>query len=133
MIKDMFETLDTARDELNSTDINLVNPRWHQIWLLKYPSSPVQQEDLYHQYLSQVRKASQSLSSSNDKENNMQGVPLHKSQSPLTYQWNETRLTQLLQEKVYVEEKLRCIQDDHFFELLQERWIDKFPDCKEGP
>ena len=133
MIKDMFETLDTARDELNSTDINLVNPRWHQIWLLKYPSSPVQQEDLYHQYLGQVRKASQSLSSSNDKENNMQGVPLHKSQSPLTYQWNETKLTQLLQEKVYVEEKLRCIQDDHFFELLQERWIDKFPDCKEGP
>ena len=137
MIKDMFDTLDAAREELNSTDVNLVNPRWHQIWLLKYPSSQVNQESLYHQYLSQVRKASQSLSSSNDKENNMQGIQQPhqqvKSQSPPSFHWNETKLRQLMEEKVYVEEKLRCIQDDYFFELLQERWTNNHPDCKEGP
>ena len=141
MIKDMFETLDQAREELDSTETHLVNPRWYQIWLLKYPATEVDQDSLYHQYLIQVRKASQSLSSSNDKENKIQGQsqaiqpPFQtvKSQSQHNYQWNETRLDQLLEEKVYVEEKLRCIQDDHFFELLQERWAAKFPECREGP
>ena len=138
MIKDMFETLDQAREELNSTDTNLVNPRWYQIWLLKYPATEVDQDTLYHQYLSQVRKASQSLSSSNDKENKMQGqsqlsYQTVKAQPQPSYQWTETKLGQLLEEKVYVEEKLRCIQDDHFFELLQERWAVRYPECREGP
>ena len=34
-------------------------------------------------------------------------------------QWTEEMREQLWAEKIHVEEKLRCIQDEHFYELLQ--------------
>ena len=33
--------------------------------------------------------------------------------------WTEEMREQLWAEKIHVEEKLRCIQDEHFYELLQ--------------
>ena len=38
-------------------------------------------------------------------------------------QWTAELREQLWQEKVHVEEKLRCIQDEHFYELLQVSWL----------
>ena len=40
-------------------------------------------------------------------------------------QWTAELRDQLWQEKVHVEEKLRCIQDEHFYELLQVGWLSK--------
>ena len=40
-------------------------------------------------------------------------------------QWTAELREQLWQEKVHVEEKLRCIQDEHFYELLQVGWLSK--------
>ena len=40
-------------------------------------------------------------------------------------QWTAELREQLWQEKVHVEEKLRCIQDEHFYELLQVGWSSK--------
>merc|ERR1719430_599807 len=48
-------------------------------------------------------------------------------------QWTAELREQLWQEKVHVEEKLRCIQDEHFYELLQERWLEGRPGSKETP
>merc|ERR1719430_1498414 len=48
-------------------------------------------------------------------------------------QWTAELREQLWQEKVHVEEKLRCIQDEHFYELLQERWLQRQPGSKETP
>merc|ERR1719430_1900591 len=48
-------------------------------------------------------------------------------------QWTAELREQLWQEKVHVEEKLRCIQDEHFYELLQERWLERQPGSKETP
>merc|ERR1719209_853963 len=48
-------------------------------------------------------------------------------------QWTAELREQLWQEKVHVEEKLRCIQDEHFYELLQERWLERRPGRKETP
>ena len=33
--------------------------------------------------------------------------------------WTVEMREELWQEKIHVEEKLRCIQDEHFYELLQ--------------
>ena len=37
-------------------------------------------------------------------------------------QWTVEMREELWQEKIHVEEKLRCIQDEHFYELLQVGW-----------
>ena len=43
-------------------------------------------------------------------------------------QWTEEMREQLWAEKIHVEEKLRCIQDEHFYELLQVLLSDEI-DC----
>ena len=163
MVSDMFDTLDAAREELNSTDNDIVSTRWHQLWSEKNPtSSNVQAVDLYNRYTDHVKKASQLLS------------PVRNSQSPITkcedsrsptppevieaeaeeaveaeleaevepepvkppivgFQWTQDLFEELQREQKYVEDKLRCIQDDYFFELLQERWSDNHPECRDGP
>ena len=42
--------------------------------------------------------------------------------------WTEEMREQLWAEKIHVEEKLRCIQDEHFYELLQVLLLDEI-DC----
>ena len=44
-------------------------------------------------------------------------------------QWTAELREQLWQEKVHVEEKLRCIQDEHFYELLQVGWLSEIWLC----
>ena len=50
----------------------------------------------------------------------------------LGFQWTQDLFEKLQQEQQYVE-KLWCIPDDYFFELLQAVWSDKHPDCSDGP
>ena len=52
-------------------------------------------------------------------------------QSPDT--WSAVDLLELWQEKQHVEQKLRCIRDEHFYELLQERWLARRTISKETP
>ena len=59
MVKDMFETLDIAREELDSTVNSVVNKRWHQLWLERQPSCrQVTRDNLYSRYLYHAKKAS---------------------------------------------------------------------------
>ena len=157
MVSDMFDTLDAAREELNSTDNEIVSTRWHQLWSEKNPTlSNVQADDLYDKYTHHVEKASQLLSPVRsslcpktkcedspapdpmpppvveaDLEAELQPEPVKPSIGG--FQWTQDLFEELQREQNYVEDKLRCIQDDYFFELLQERWIDNHPECRDGP
>ena len=157
MVSDMFDTLDAAREELNSTDNNIVSTRWHQLWSEKNPtSSHVRADDLYNRYTDHVKKASQLLSPV--KSSTSPAITSEESPPPmpdevveaeealeaevepepvkppsLGFQWTQDLFEELQREQQYVEDKLRCIQDDYFFELLQERWSDNHPDCRDGP
>ena len=158
MVSDMFDTLDAAREELNSTDNTIVSTRWHQLWSERNPDSRhVRAEDLYSRYTDHVKKASQLLSPVRNSQ-----TPVIKSEDspppsmpeeaveaeeaaeaevepevvkPPTagFQWTQDLFEELQREQKYVEDKLRCIQDDYFFELLQERWSDNHPECRDGP
>ena len=139
MVKDMFDTLDIAREELSSTDTEIVNKRWHQLWMERHPTCiNIDSKTLYNQYLTHVKKASvlsspikvsqikvennaikdsdSAIAASNEAANHCYDVP-----QPNKFQWNDDLIEELRREQVYVEDKLRCIQDDYFFELLQER------------
>ena len=151
MVKDMFDTLDKAREELSSTDTEIVNNRWHQLWMEKHPTCVnIDSKALYNQYLMHVKKASllssplkvspiklennaikesdDSAIGDNDIVNHCSDVPPSKK-----FQWNDDLIEELKREQIYVEDKLRCIQDDYFFELLQERWNNSHPDCRDSP
>ena len=143
MVNDMFDTLDTAREEMNSTDNNIVSNRWHHLWLERNPAScNVNADDLYNRYLDHVKKASQLLSPVSSSQSQIKSsVPLEVEEpmlepepiKPPVYMWTQDLFEELQREQKYVEEKLRCIQDDYFFELLQERWSDSHPECRDGP
>ena len=49
------------------------------------------------------------------------------------HSWTDEKLAALWREKLYVEDKLRCIQDEHFYELLHDRWTNLHPNSKENP
>ena len=158
MVKDMFETLDIAREELDSTVNSVVNKRWHQLWLQRQPScSQVTRDNLYSRYLYHAKKASRAYSNreqvkSPSKENSnpssleesINGVGdeniyeetiVHKSSPEITSNvgWTDEKMVELWKAKIFVEDRLRCIQDDYFYELLHERWTNQNPDSKESP
>ena len=147
MIKDMFETLDTAREELNSTDNDVIGNRWHCLWSMRHPSvKTVDSGALYAKYLDQVKKSSMLTSPRKSPQvlvENCQKVKAEKhvediesepsSSSVNIFQWSDDLLVELRSQQQYVEEKLRCIQDEYFFELLQERWSNLHPECKDTP
>ena len=55
----MFQTLDSVREELDSTVNSVVDERWHQLWLERNPTcGQVTRDNLYSRYLYHIRKAS---------------------------------------------------------------------------
>ena len=151
MVKDMFETLDVAREELSSTDTDIVNKRWHQLWTEKHPAFiNIDSNTLYNQYLTHVKKVSVLSSPIKMPQIKIENNAIKDSESAIDsdndavnyysdvtqsdkFRWNNDLIEELKREQVYVEDKLRCIQDDYFFELLQERWNNSHPDCKDSP
>merc|ERR1740123_801695 len=127
----MFDTLDAAREELNSTDNNIVSTRWHQLWSEKNPtSSHVRADDLYNRYTDHVKKASQLLSPI--KSSTSPAITSEQSPPPmpdevveaeealeaevepepvkppsLGFQWTQDLFEELQREQQYVEDKLR--------------------------
>ena len=47
--------------------------------------------------------------------------------------WSEERLEGLYKAKIFVEDRLRCVRDDYFYELLHERWTKIHPDSGQSP
>jgi len=45
--------------------------------------------------------------------------------------WTVEMLENLHKAKIFVEDRLRCVRDDYFYELLHERWIKINPDSKD--
>ena len=140
MAEDMFCTLDLAREELGSTDNEVIGARWHQLWLQRNPASSLSARSLYNRYLVHVKKASQLSSlkteggiSENGAESEEIVDQAPEKPVPSPFKWNDDLFEDLQREQKFVEDKLRCIQDDYFFELLQERWNDLHPECKDSP
>jgi len=63
MVADMFDCLDQAREELDSTVSGVVNPRWLELWLARHPhrAGSVTVELLHSRYLDHVKQASRTL------------------------------------------------------------------------
>ena len=178
MVKDMIDTLEKARDELNSSDNAIVAPRWFQLWSEKHPDSSVDVESLHNKYLDHVKQSSlssprkspqvliencldksdKSSSSTSDikteETNTVESVEQdvksedcndvgesleadpEASCSTLVndiFSWSQELIEELQREQKYVEEKLRCIQDEYFYELLQERWTNIHSNCRDTP
>ena len=113
------------------------------MWLERQPScSQVTRDNLYSRYLYHAKKASRAYSNkdqvkSPSKENSnsssleegMNGVAdeniceetiVNQSNQGLTSNvgWTEEKMVELWKAKIFVEDRLRCIQDDYFYELL---------------
>jgi len=162
MVTDMFETLDIAREELDSTVNSVVNKRWHQLWLERHPScSQVTRDNLYSRYLYHAKKASRVYtckeqpksptkenSNSSGLEVNTNGVRIEDTSNKEVVEkvvenesntetskvgWTDEKMLELWKAKIFVEDRLRCIQDDYFYELLHERWSNQNPESKDSP
>jgi len=161
MVTDMFETLDIAREELDSTVNSVVNKRWHQLWLERQSTcSQVTRDNLYSRYLYHAKKASRVYTNkeqvkSPSKENSNSSFADEHSNGLMAEQsnekdvtpnysklelsnlvgpkWTDEKLMELWKAKIFVEDRLRCIQDDYFYELLHERWTNQNPESKDSP
>jgi len=161
MVTDMFETLDIAREELDSTVNSVVNKRWHQLWLERQPScSQVTRDNLYSRYLYHAKKASRVYTSkdlvkSPSKENSNTSIAEENTNGVMdvdainmeitendskpdlsniaSSKWTDEKMMELWKAKIFVEDRLRCIQDDYFYELLHERWTNQNPESKDSP
>ena len=71
--------------------------------------------------MNQVLKEEKEIDQEEEDEDNARLVEQELEESSIQekQQWTEEMREQLWAEKIYVEEKLRCIQDEHFYELLQ--------------
>ena len=72
-------------------------------------------------YVNQVLKEEKEIDQEEEDSDNVRLVEqeLEESNIQEKQQWTEEMREQLWAEKIHVEEKLRCIQDEHFYELLQ--------------
>ena len=76
-------------------------------------------------YVNQVTKEEQVEQHTEEQEVDEVAVGEQEEEIRQGEQWTAELREQLWQEKVHVEEKLRCIQDEHFYELLQVGWSSK--------
>ena len=72
-------------------------------------------------YVNQVLKEEKEIDQEEEDGDNILLVEQELEESSIQekQQWTEEMREQLWAEKIHVEEKLRCIQDEHFYELLQ--------------
>ena len=72
-------------------------------------------------YVNQVLKEEKEIDQEEEDGDNARLVEQELEESSIQekQQWTEEMREQLWAEKIHVEEKLRCIQDEHFYELLQ--------------
>ena len=72
-------------------------------------------------YVNQVLKEEKEIDQEEEDGDNVRLVEQELEESSIQekQQWTEEMREQLWAEKIHVEEKLRCIQDEHFYELLQ--------------
>ena len=72
-------------------------------------------------YVNQVTKEEQVEQTREEAEQEVDEVAAGEQEEEISQgeHWTAELREQLWQEKVHVEEKLRCIQDEHFYELLQ--------------
>ena len=71
-------------------------------------------------YVNQVLKEEKEIDQEEEDSDNVRLVEQELEESNQEkQQWTEEMREQLWAEKIHVEEKLRCIQDEHFYELLQ--------------
>ena len=71
--------------------------------------------------MNQVLKEEKEIDQEEEDSDNVRLVEQELEESSIQekQQWTEEMREQLWAEKIHVEEKLRCIQDEHFYELLQ--------------
>ena len=124
MVSDMFDCLDVARDSLDSTASTEVNPLWLELWLARHPAhtARVTQHLLHKRYLDHVKKASRSYVSqvaSQLEEQEEQEMGQEDLEIERQDEWSPALEEELQEEVRHVEGRLRCIKDDHFYELLQ--------------
>ena len=125
MIKDMFETHSEAVKELQTNVNSVIISRWFELWKQRQPDCPnVNKENLYsrHRYYTKIGYEVGKIKNESSSVKNEDILDKNSLESSNDL-WTEEMLEELYKAKIFVEDRLRCVRDDYFYELLHERWL----------